>query len=80
MENQAAIEAVRTVATDVPLDMDASKKTFEAKCVQCHALPDVSGTRDEVKAIVMRMAGNGLVATPDEFARIVYYLSSKKAK
>ena len=80
MENQAAIEAVRAVATDVPLDMDASKKTFEAKCVQCHALPDVSGTRDEVKAIVTRMAGNGLVATPDEFARIVYYLSSKKAK
>jgi len=42
------------------------------------ALPDISGSRDEVKAIVTRMAGNGLVATPDEFAQIVSYLSAKK--
>jgi mono/diheme cytochrome c family protein len=79
MESQASIDAVKNLAPDAQLDMDASKKTFEAKCVQCHALPQVSGTRDEMKAIVTRMAGNGLVATPDEFARIVYYLSSRKA-
>jgi hypothetical protein len=79
MESQASVDAVRNLSAEAQPDMDASKKTFEAKCVQCHALPDVSGSRDEMKAIVARMAGNGLVATPDEFARIVHYLSSRKA-
>ena len=78
MESQAALDAVKNIAPDAQLDMDASKKTFEAKCVQCHALPQLSGPRDEMQAIVTRMANNGLVATPDEFARIVYYLSSRK--
>ena len=78
MENDAAIDAVRNLTTETPVDLAASRKTFEAKCVQCHALPNISGSRDEVKAIVTRMARNGLVATPDEFAQIVSYLSSKK--
>jgi cytochrome c5 len=80
LENQASLDAVRSLSNDAPLDIEASRKTFEAKCMQCHALPNVSGSREEVKAIVTRMAGNGLTATPEEFARIVFYLSAKKDK
>jgi hypothetical protein len=77
LESQSAIDAVRNLSGGAACDMEASKKTFERKCVQCHALPMVTAaSAADVKALVSRMAGNGLVATPDEFAQIVFYLSA----
>jgi mono/diheme cytochrome c family protein len=79
LESQAAIDAVRSLPGAARFDMTAAKQTFETKCMQCHELPDVQARSvEEVKALVARMAGNGLVATPDEFARIIFYLSANR--
>ncbi len=73
---EEAIETVRRLPSGQRFDMADAKQAFEAKCAQCHALPKVEvGSTEEVKALVARMASNGLVASPDEFARIVFYLS-----
>lgn len=77
LESQSSLTAVRNLSADARFDMNQAKQTFESKCVQCHALPTVNAaSAAEVKALVERMVGNGLVASADEFARIVFYLSA----
>ncbi len=76
LKAEASMQSVRNLPSGLRFDMDAAKKTFEAKCQQCHALPNPQlASTEEVRALVMRMAGNGLTASTEEFARIVFYLS-----
>jgi mono/diheme cytochrome c family protein len=76
LQSEASIQSVRNLPSKLSFDMEVAKRTFEAKCQQCHALPNPQFISiDEVKALVMRMAGNGLTATPEEFGQIVFYLS-----
>ncbi len=76
LKQEEAMETVRRLPDGQRFDLAASKQMFEAKCAQCHALPAVKvNSTTEVKELVARMAKNGLVATADEFARIIYYLN-----
>jgi hypothetical protein len=76
LQSEAAIETVRRLPLGRRFDPDAAKRTFEAKCVQCHALPEPKlASAEEARALIMRMARNGLTASDDEFAQILFYLS-----
>jgi mono/diheme cytochrome c family protein len=76
MEVQAAIESVGRLPAGGSFDPDTARGTFEAKCAQCHVLPTVpTAPAEEIKELVARMTRNGLVATPEELAQIVFHLS-----
>jgi mono/diheme cytochrome c family protein len=76
LKSEEAIAAVRKLPAELRFEPAAAKQVFEAKCVQCHALPKVDAkSTEEIKELVARMAGNGLVASVDEFAHIVFHLS-----
>lgn len=76
LKSEAAIEAVRRLPLGQRFDLDVARRAFEAKCEQCHALPDPKlGSVEEAKELVVRMARNGLTASTEEFAQIVFYLS-----
>lgn len=76
LKTEEAIDAVRRLPANLRFEPAAAKRTFETKCAQCHALPAVNAKSfEEVKQLVARMAGNGLVATAEEFGHVVYYLS-----
>jgi len=80
LQQEETEEAVRTLPGGMRFEREAAKRTFETTCVQCHALPNVTAkTGEEVKALVARMVGNGLNASADELAQIVYYLSENLA-
>ena len=75
-DNRASAEAVRKVSASASADPAKAKTTFESKCIQCHALPQLGGLPgEEAKLLVTRMVGNGLVANLDELSQIVSYLS-----
>jgi mono/diheme cytochrome c family protein len=75
--NEQTQEAVRRLPADLSFDPALAKRTFEAKCVQCHALPKVEAKSvNEVRELVARMTGNGLTASGEELAQIVFHLSS----
>ena len=76
LKQDEAVEAVRKLPANLRFEPAAAKQTFDTKCAQCHALPTVKASSTaEIKELVARMAKNGLVATTDEFAHIVYYLN-----
>jgi len=80
LESRAAQENARKLPTGVSYDPETARQTFEAKCAQCHALPKPATTDPtELKEIVERMTRNGLVASPDELAQIVFHLSGGKS-
>jgi mono/diheme cytochrome c family protein len=75
LRNEETQDAVRRMTDDLSFDPAIAKRTFETKCVQCHALPTVeAATRAEVKELVARMTRNGLTATGEELAQIVFHL------
>ena len=77
LENQETLNAVRNLPAGMRVDMETAKQTFAAKCIQCHALPAPDAiAAGEAKSLVTRMVTNGLVATQDELAQIVAYLSA----
>jgi hypothetical protein len=76
LESEAAVDSVRRLPLGNRFDPAVAKSTFEAKCVQCHALPEPKlASAEEARALITRMAGNGLTATPQEFELILFYLS-----
>lgn len=75
LKTEEAIATVRSLPTGTRFDLNTAKSVFEAKCIQCHALPNPQlASVEEAKALVARMAGNGLTASREEFAQIVFYL------
>ncbi len=80
LKSEEAIDAVRKLPADLRFEPAAAKLTFETKCAQCHALPKVDAkSTEEIKELVARMAGNGLVASAEQFAHVVYHLSRELA-
>lgn len=80
LETQATIESAKQLPTGQSFDPDTARKTFEAKCAQCHALPKPPTTDPgEIKEIVARMTRNGVVASPEELAQIVFHLSEGRS-
>jgi mono/diheme cytochrome c family protein len=80
LEQEQSAEAIRKLPSGARFEREAAKQKFESLCVQCHALPTVAAkTGEEVKALVARMVGNGLTATGDELAQVVFYLSENLA-
>ncbi len=78
LQSEEAIDAVRKLPADLRFEPAVAKQTFETKCAQCHALPTVNAkSTEEVKELVARMARNGLVASAEEFAHVVYHLSRR---
>ncbi len=76
LKSEQTQEAVRRLPSDLSFDPATAKQTFETKCVQCHALPKVeAGSVEEVKELVARMTGNGLTASSEELAQVVFHLS-----
>jgi mono/diheme cytochrome c family protein len=77
---EETVDAVRRLPSGQRFDRETAKRTFETLCVQCHALPEVDTTSPaEIKALVARMATNGLTASNEELAQIVFYLTEGKA-
>lgn len=78
-ESRGAVEAVRTIAVAAgKFDKAESQKAFESRCMECHALPRLDPMNPaDAKSLVQRMAGNGLVATDEEFSKIISHLSAK---
>jgi len=80
LETQATVESVKHLPGGQSFDPDTARQTFEAKCAQCHALPKPPTTDPgEIKEIVARMTRNGLVASPEELAQIVFHLTGGKS-
>lgn len=76
LKAEASIQSVKNLPSGLRFNPEIAKRTFEAKCMQCHALPNPQlGSVEEAKTLVMRMAGNGLTATTEEFAQIVFHLT-----
>jgi len=77
LQTEEAVDMVRKLPGNARFEPAAARRTFEAKCAQCHALPAVTvKSVDEAKDLVARMARNGLVASSEEFAQVVFHLSS----
>ncbi len=81
-QTTAAMEAVRRAGArgmQVPYDETAAMATFESRCSQCHALDSVERNPptggEAALALVERMVMNGLVATEEDLAQIVRYLT-----
>lgn len=80
LEQEQAVDTVRKLPSGARFERESAKNKFETLCVQCHALPAVTAkTGEEVKALVARMVGNGLTASSDELAQVVFYLSENLA-
>jgi mono/diheme cytochrome c family protein len=76
LTSEVAVDAASRLPLGQRFDADVAKRTFEAKCVQCHALPDPKlSSTEEARALVTRMARNGLTASTEEFAQILFHLS-----
>ena len=78
-ESRDAVETVRTIsAAGGRFDPAEARKTFESRCIECHALPRLDPIAPaDAKSLVQRMAGNGLVASDEEFSKIISHLSAK---
>ena len=75
---ETAIDAVRRLPLGQRFERDVAKRAFETKCVQCHVLPSPQlGSVEEALALVVRMARNGLTASTEEFAQILFHLSQQ---
>jgi len=80
LEQEQAVDTVRKLPSGARFERESAKNKFETLCVQCHALPTVMAkTGEEVKALVARMVGNGLTASGDDLAQVVFYLSENLA-
>jgi len=80
LQMKEAVDAVNRIPSGARFDPAVARATFEAKCQQCHALPQVPAAGPaEITELVARMTRNGLVATPDELAQIVFHLSGGQA-
>jgi len=60
-------------------DLTAAKQIFEETCSQCHGSKNVEksppATREEAMILVSRMVENGLEASENELAQVVFYLT-----
>ena len=65
-------------------DPAAAKRLFEKTCSQCHPTNIVDtappGNATEARKLVSRMVNHGLVATEEQLAQIVRYLTETYAK
>lgn len=83
LEASASRQAIRQSEIAEPLNYDAvaAESLFQTKCSQCHAPSLVESTtlnsRDDVRALVTRMVGNGLTADDAELSQIMAYLADR---
>lgn len=84
-EEQAAQMAVQQASEmDFAYDPAAAEQVFRSKCAQCHDPYRVAqrppASPGEAEALVVRMVGNGLVATDEELAQIIRYVTDRFAR
>ncbi len=86
-KSKAAVEGLNLSSLNIEgktFDLDASRRTFEATCTQCHKLSNVEksppSSPQDVRDLVARMVDNGLEAPEEDLQQIVFYLTRTYAK
>jgi mono/diheme cytochrome c family protein len=82
--SEEAAEAASGMVEEVAYDSASARELFESRCSQCHSTDRVvqnpPGSQEEATRLVQRMVLNGLVATEEELARIIRYLTETFAR
>jgi mono/diheme cytochrome c family protein len=80
-ETEEAAEAASDMVTALPYDSAAAGALQRSRCSQCHNPERVAGnppaSQEEAVLLVQRMVSNGLVATEEELAQIIRYITER---